>query len=142
MNTQLAFFARLLMASLFLISAYNKIMGFKVVAGVMAAKGFPAPEAMLVLTILLETIGALLLIANWHAALAAVALAVFTFVSGTIFHDFWQAKPEVAVSEMNHFLKNIAIVGGLLLVAALPRPARDGETQPSPVRRFFVRLII
>jgi len=126
MNTTLAFFARLLMAALFLVSAFNKVMGFKIVAEAMAAKGFPQPEAMLVLTIILEAVGGVLLIVNWHAGLAAVALALFTLAAGTIFHDFWHAKDGAAyMNEFNHYLKNIAVVGGLLLVAAQPKPGAD-----------------
>ena len=75
------------------------------------------------LTILVEIGGGLMLVANWHARWAALALAAFTLAAGVIFHGFWHvwdAPPPQFNNELNHFLKNVAIVGGLLVVAALP----------------------
>lgn len=123
MNTSLAFIARTLLAAIFIISGVRKIMAFPIVSGMMAAKGFPMPDVFLVLTIILELVGGLMLIANWNARYAALALAAFTLAAGAIFHGFWHvwsAAPPVFANEFNHFLKNVSIVGGLLLVAALP----------------------
>lgn len=123
MNAQLAFVARCLLASIFLISGVRKVLAFSAVSGMMAGKGFPMPDAFLVLTILVEIGGGLMLVANWHARWAALALAAFTLAAGVIFHGFWHvrdAPPPQFNNELNHFLKNVAIVGGLLVVAALP----------------------
>lgn len=123
MNTSLAFVARGLLASIFLISGVRKALAFSAMSGMMAGKGFPMPDVFLALTIILEIGGGLLLVANWHARCAALALAAFTLVAGVIFHSFWHvwdAPPPQFNNELNHFLKNVAIVGGLLLVAALP----------------------
>ncbi len=122
MHSSLTGVARILLAALFLISGVRKLMVFGIVSGMMAGKGFPVPDVFLGLAILLEIAGGLMLIANWNAKYAAWALAAFTLVSGAIFHGFWNvwgAAPPVFNNEVNHFLKNIAIVGGLLLVAAL-----------------------
>ena len=121
MNPSVALVARVLLASIFLISGVRKIMAFPIVAGMMAGKGFPMPEAMLGLTIALELVGGVLLILNVMARPVALALAAFTFVAGAIFHNFWAKAglpPPEYNSELNHFLKNVAIVGGLLMVAA------------------------
>ena len=123
MNSSLTLLARGLLASIFLISGVRKIMAFSAVSGMMAGKGFPMPDVFLVLTIALEIGGGLMLVANWNARYAALALAAFTLAAGVIFHGFWHvwdAPPPQFTNEFNHFLKNVAIVGGLLLVAALP----------------------
>lgn len=123
MNSAAALVARILLASIFIISGVRKILAFPIVAGMMAGKGFPMPEVFLVLAIALEIAGGALLIANVMARPVALALAAFTFVSGAIFHNFWAKTglpPPEYNSELNHFLKNIAIVGGLLMVAAVP----------------------
>lgn len=120
MNAALALTARTLLAALFIISGVRKAMAFPIVVGMMAGKGFPMAEAFLVATIILEIVGGLMLIANWNAKCAALALAAFTLAAGSIFHGFWHvwhAPPEFN-NEFNHFFKNVAIVGGLLLVAA------------------------
>ena len=119
---------RTLLAVLFLVSGVRKILAFGAVSGMMAGKGFPMPDAVLVATIALEILGGLMLIANWQARAAALALAAFTLAAGSIFHGFWwhyNAPSPQFNNELNHFLKNIAIVGGLLMVAA--GPSGDGR---------------
>ena len=65
--------------------------------------------------------GGLLLLFNWNTKYAALALAVYTLVIGAIFHGFWRHwgdAPPVFVNEVNHFLKNLGVAGGLLLLAS------------------------
>jgi len=126
MHSALAFFARLLLASLFIVAGVRKAMTFQSVAQLMAAKGFPSPDVLLVLTILLEVGGGLLLILNWQARVAAIALALFTIAAGVIFHNFWVhigGDAGALNNQLNHFLKNVAIAGGLVHVAAYRREA-------------------
>jgi putative oxidoreductase len=126
MHSALAFFARLLLASLFIVAGVRKAMTFQGVAQLMAAKGFPSPDILLVLTILLEIGGGLLLILNWQARAAAIALALFTIAAGVIFHNFWVhigGDASALNNQLNHFLKNVAIAGGLVHVAAYRREA-------------------
>lgn len=121
MSTTMATLARTLLAVIFLVSGVRKVMGFGGVSGMMAAKGFPMADVVLAATIVLELAGAVMLIANWNAKCAAWALAAFTLAAGTIFHGFWNhwgAPPAAFNNELNHFLKNVAIIGGLLMVAA------------------------
>ena len=121
MNPTLALIARTLLAAIFIISGVRKVFGFPIVAGMMAGKGFPMAEVFLAATIVLEIVGGLMLIANWNTKYAAWALAAFTLVAGSIFHGFWQhwdAPPPQFNNELNHFLKNVAIAGGLLLATA------------------------
>lgn len=121
MTDSLNFAGRCLLAAIFLVSGVRKILAFGAVSGMMAGKGFPMPDVVLAATIALEILGGLMLIANWQARAAALALAAFTLVAGAIFHGFWghfNAPPPQFNNELNHFLKNVAIVGGLLLVAA------------------------
>lgn len=130
MGSGVALIARILLASIFIISGVRKILAFPIVAGMMAGKGFPLPEVFLGLAIALELAGGALLIANIMARPAALALAAFTLVSGAIFHNFWAKTglpPPEYNSELNHFLKNVAIAGGLLMVAAVPTGDDEGN---------------
>src|SRR5262245_44904139 len=113
MNSPLGKFARTLLAGIFLISSIRHVMGFSIVSGMMAKKGFPVPEVFLLLTIVLEIVGSVMLVANWNANYAAWALAAFTLAAGSIFHGFWNVwggSPPEFNNEFNHFLKNVAIV--------------------------------
>jgi putative oxidoreductase len=127
MKPSLDTLARTLLSAIFLISSVRHITGFAIVAGMMARKGFPVPEVFLALTIILEIAGGLMLVLNWNARYAAWVLAAFTLAAGSIFHGFWNvwaAPPPEFNNEFNHFLKNLAIVGGLLLIAVSPSQER------------------
>lgn len=109
---------RLLIAWLFLPAGIAKIGGFAGIAGFIASKGLPLPDVAAVLTIVVEIGGSLLLIAGYKTRWAAVVLALFTLAAAFIFHNYWAVPADqVTVQEIN-FSKNIAIVGGLLTLAA------------------------
>ena len=53
------------------------------------------------------------------ASQAALVLALFTLVAKELFHNFWAMPADQAFMQQLMFMKNIAVVGGLLVVAAL-----------------------
>jgi putative oxidoreductase len=110
-------FARVLMALLFLVAGLRKLMGFSATALYFAKLGLPVPEVAAALVIVLELGGAILLISGWRLKIVASALAIFTLGAALLAHRFWQADPAQLSNQLNHFLKNIAIVGGFLMVA-------------------------
>ena len=110
--------ARLLFAQLFIISGIGKIGGFAGTAAFMAGVGLPAAKILLVLTIAIEIGGGLMLIAGWQVRWAATALCGFTFLTAILIHQFWASDMASMLSQMNHFMKNLAIMGGMLYVMA------------------------
>lgn len=119
MNTSsISFFAagRALLGTLFFISGLTKIFGFAGVSGWMASAGLPAPDVLLAITIAIEVIGGLLLIIGWKARWASLALALFLIPVTAIFHGFWSADAAHFQEQLTAFLKNAAILGGMLLV--------------------------
>lgn len=109
-------FGRILLGVIFLLSGIGKIGGFAGVAGYMASKGLPAAQLLLVLTIIVEIGGGLSLILGWGARIGAIVLALFVLAAGLIFHQFWAADAATQANQFNHFMKNIAIMGGMLYV--------------------------
>jgi putative oxidoreductase len=109
---------RVLLAVIFLIAGYQKLVGFAGTSGYFAKLGFPAPDAMTVLAIAVELGGALLLIVGWRSRWAAWALILFVAIATFAAHRFWEFDASQYRNQMNHFLKNLAIIGGLLYVAA------------------------
>lgn len=107
---------RMALGALFFISGTAKIGRFAGVAGFMASKGLPAAEVLLAATIALEIVAGLALIAGWRVRYAAWTLLGFTALATGIFHAFWAADAATFQNQLNHFLKNIAVMGGLLLV--------------------------
>lgn len=115
----LALIGRILLAAIFIPSGFGKIAGWSQTLAGMTAKGLPYPDVLLVITIVLELAGAAMLIMGWYARFAAAALAAFVLIAGLVYHDFWAAEPAQYMNQFNHFMKNIGIVGGLLMVVAL-----------------------
>lgn len=113
-TTKLYPVARALVGVLFLASGINKILGFGYVAGWMNSLGIPAAGLLLAGAILLEIVGGLALVTGFQAKTAALALALFTVPVTLIFHGFWHADAAEFQNQLNHFLKNVAIFGGLL----------------------------
>lgn len=114
----LALLGRALLALLFIPAGWGKIAGFAGVAGYIASKGVPLPEVCAAIAIAAELGLGLLLLAGFQARWAALGLAIFVAVITPIFHNFW-AMPEAQVMmQKQAFFKNIAVVGGLLVVAA------------------------
>ena len=110
---------RALIAPLFLLSGFRKIAGFSEVDATMTAKGMPFAELVLVGAIAFELGGALMVLLVWHARWGAMLLAVFTVAATIVFHNFWAVEAAQYRNQLNHFLKNLAILGGLLYIMAM-----------------------
>lgn len=103
---------RVLLALLFIVAGWGKLMGFAGTVGFMASLGLPMPEVTTVLVIIIELGGGLALALGLHARAVAIVLAVFTLLATLIAHrDIGDQM------QLTQALKNIAIIGGLLYVA-------------------------
>jgi putative oxidoreductase len=69
-----------------------------------------------VIAMVIELGGGLLLVLGWKARWAAAALFVFCLVAAIFFHAFWAAAPDQAYMQQVQFMKNLAMMGGLLYV--------------------------
>ena len=110
--------ARVLIGALFVTAGVRKVMTIAATAGYLAKLGFPGGEAAAWLAAVIEIGGGLLLIIGWQTRLMAWLLAVFTIVATFAAHRFWEFDAAQVNNQLNHFLKNLAIVGGLLMVAS------------------------
>ena len=111
-----ALFGRILLALIFVVSGIGKITGFAGTAAYMASKGLPMVQVLLPLAIAAELGGGLLLALGWKARWAAGLLFLFLIPTTLIFHQFWGIDPKLAQMQQIHFLKNVAIMGGMLMV--------------------------
>jgi putative oxidoreductase len=108
------------MASIFLNSGFHKLMGLEGFAGYLAGHGIPfGAYPIAVLAACVEFFGGLCVLLGLGTRYAAVLLALFTMVAALIAHRFWEiSDPAQYVNQMNHFMKNVTIVGGFLLLYA------------------------
>lgn len=111
----IALAGRILLAAVFVLSGFNKLNNFSGTAGFMASAGLPITEVLLVMTILIELICGLMLVTGYRTRLAALILFLFMIPVTLVFHNPAAATDAaLAQQQMIHFLKNLAIMGGLL----------------------------
>ncbi|HEX5697861.1 MAG TPA: DoxX family protein [Rhodoferax sp.] len=114
----LNFAARLLMVALFLPAGIGKLTGFAGTVGYISSVGLPLPTIAAAVAVIVEIIGSLALLAGFGTRIAAVVLAAFTLVASFFFHNYWGVPADQAFMQQLLFFKNIAVVGGLLAIAA------------------------
>ncbi len=112
LQNPLSLIGRVLLSLLFIPAGFSKIGGFAGTVGYAAAKGVPLPEVAIAVAIAVELGLGLLLLVGFQTRWAALGIAFFTVVISFIFH------PLSDPSQAQAFFKNIAVVGGLLTVAA------------------------
>src|SRR5947207_14589222 len=115
----LALVGRALLAVLFIVSGWGKPNGFAGAVGLIASKSLPMPQVLAALAVAVELGGGILLLVGLKARWVALVLVGFMIVITPIFHTFWSVPADQAQMQQIHFLKNVAITGGLLMVAAL-----------------------
>ncbi len=118
MQNPLSLIGRLLLAALFLPAGISKIGAFSGTAGYIGSVGLPLPELGAAIAIAVEILGGLALLLGWGTRWAALALAVFTLMASVFFHNFWAMPAEQMMVQQLMFFKNIAVIGGLLVLAA------------------------
>jgi putative oxidoreductase len=118
-NRYVPLLGRILLALIFLISGLGKIFDWQGTAGYMASKGMPLIPFFLLGAIVLELAGGLAVLLGFKARIGALLLIVFLIPATLIFHNFWTLTGMERQIQMIMFLKNLAIMGGLLLVVGL-----------------------
>ena len=108
---------RILIGVLFLVAGIMKVMNVAGTTAYMTRLGFPMPELFAYLSIVIEVGGGILLIIGWQTRRVAWFLALYVLVALGAAHRFWEYDQAQRVNQINHFLKNLAIIGGLLFVA-------------------------
>lgn len=114
----LNFAARLLMVALFLPAGIGKLTGFAGTVGYISSVGLPFPTLATAVAAIVEIVGSLALLAGFGTRIAAAVLAAFTLVASFFFHNYWGVPADQAFMQQLLFFKNIAVVGGLLAIAA------------------------
>ena len=118
MNTRnlpaVAFIGRLLLASLFLISGIGKLAAPAATKAYIVSAGLPLPDLAYIGAVIVEVGFGLAFLLGYRSRVVATVMALFTLAAAFAFHaHFGDANQQI------HFLKNFAIAGGLLQIAAL-----------------------
>jgi putative oxidoreductase len=127
-NDATAFLGRLLLSVIFVLSGFQKLAEFSGTVAFMGSEGLPLPLLAAIVAILVECVGGILLIVGYQTRLTGTVLALWCIATALIAHrDF--ANPD----QMVHFLKNVAMAGGFLQVAAFGAGAWSLDARRSTV---------
>lgn len=114
----LAVFGRICLSLIFLFGACEKIMNPAGATAMIMAHGLPLAPMFLVFAVIIELLGALALLTGLMARSAALMLILYLIPVTAIMHGFWAVPPMEASTQFIMALKNLAIMGGLFMVAA------------------------
>ncbi len=106
-------FGRLLIAIIFLMSGFGKLAAPSAAIGYITAAGLPAPTLAYLVAVLVELGGGILLVIGFQTRIVAAVIAVFCIAAALGFHTHFADQ-----NQMNNFLKNVAMAGGLLQIVA------------------------
>jgi len=112
--------SRLLISAIFVQGALCKIMGWSGQASYMQSHQLPMQliPAMLGMALLIEAGGVLCLLVGWQARAAAFVMFLYLGMVSVLLHNFWALHGASAGGMQTQFLKNVGIMGGLLMIAS------------------------
>jgi putative oxidoreductase len=117
-NTVVPLLGRILLSGLFFVAGYNKLMNVAGTTGYFGKLGLPMPEVLVWAVIAVEVLGAQQILIGWQTRLVAWGMAIFTVATAVVGHKFWGIDPAQFNNQFTQFLKNLAIAGGFLMLAA------------------------
>lgn len=114
---------RITTAGVFLMSAMNHFAKLSMMAGYAKSKGTPAPTLAVAGSGVLILLGGLSLLLGFHPTIGAGLLVIFLLGVSFGMHNFWAVQDAQAKqAEMVNFLKNMALLGFVLMTLIIPRP--------------------
>ena len=108
---------RLMMMYIFATSGIGKIFGWSGNVAYMSTRHLPMIPVLLAIALVIEVGGSISLITGYQARIAAFVMFWYTTAVTLIFHNYWAANQAMAGMQETHFRKNLAIMGGLLMLA-------------------------
>jgi putative oxidoreductase len=118
MEKYLSLAGRILISILFLLSGFLKMTHWQQTASILTSMKIPLVPLALPVIVLIEFGGALSIVAGYRTRLAALLQFLYLIPVTFMIHNYWAFQGAQQQDQMAHFLKNVGIMGGLLLLAA------------------------
>ncbi|HEY0834692.1 MAG TPA: DoxX family protein [Azospirillum sp.] len=110
--------ARVLIGAIFVESGFGKLTDLAGFTAGLEGMGVPMPMVLGGIGAVVEFFGGLAIVLGAWTWLAAILVAGFTVVATLLAHRFWDVPAEQQRMQFIQFMKNLAIIGGLLALAA------------------------
>jgi putative oxidoreductase len=121
MNLQhplVSFIGRLLIVYIFATSGLAKIFDWSGNVQYMSTRHLPLIPVLLAIAMLIEVLGSICLVTGLYARAAAFIMFLYLTAVTVLFHNYWAFSGMLSGTQETHFRKNLAIMGGLLMIAA------------------------
>lgn len=114
---------RVLLGGYFIMSGYNHFKNLGMLTGYAKSKGVPMPREAVLLTGLMMVLGGSGILLWVYLKFSILLLVVFLVVTTFTMHQYWKVTDSTQkMGEMANFNKNMALLGALLLLFAIPLP--------------------
>jgi len=113
---------RLIFGAFFIYSGLHHFISLNELATFTAAKGVPFPELAVAGSGAMVLLGGLSVLTGYYPRLGASLIILFLIGVTPAMHNFWTEQGPARVADMGNFMKNVALIGGACLAAALPTP--------------------
>lgn len=118
MSEILSLLGRICIAMIFVVAGFNNFMDFSGTVAFFSSEGLPFAKILAIFGIGAEIVGGLMVLLGFRARFGAFILFLFTLPTTFVFYDFWTLESTAAINHMQHFMKNFAMMGGLLYIMA------------------------
>jgi putative oxidoreductase len=108
-----ALVGRLLLALIFLLSGFQKLIAFGGTVAFMGSEGLPFPLLAAIIAVLVECLGGIALVVGYQTSPVGLIMAVWCIATALVAHADFRDQNQVI-----HFLKNVAMTGGFLQLVA------------------------
>ena len=109
---------RILIVALFLPAGFSKLTNFQGTVGYFSSLGMLTPSLAVIVAIMVELLGGIALLVGYKTRIVAFVIAVFTLAASIVGHPYWSVPADQAFVTQLLFFKNIAVIGGLLVLAS------------------------
>ncbi len=117
--------ARVCLCLIFLKAGISHILGFNSTVAMMTNKGLPIASILLLFTVIFQLLGGFSLLLGYKVNIGSMLLILFLIPATLVFEN-----PIANPSEINGFLKNIGLIGGLLMVIYTGAGALSIDSHP------------
>jgi len=114
---------RILLGGYFIMSGFNHFKNLGMLTGYAQSKGVPMPKQAVLVTGAMMFLGGLGILLGVYVQLSVLLISLFLIGTLLKMHRYWEvADPMARMGDEINFKKNVALIGALLMLLAIPLP--------------------
>jgi uncharacterized membrane protein YphA (DoxX/SURF4 family) len=114
---------RIIFGGFFIYGGYNHFSNLTMMSGYAASRGVPAPTLAIAVSGILLLLGGISVLLGLYTEFGLACLIIFLIPVTLTMHSFWiDTDPQMKMSNMVNFTKNMALLGALIMMFMIRRP--------------------